>query len=325
MPFSMFDQLMLDTATFQAWQRATQAAFEIKLKQRLDDILSDSPPRLADAIGHAVIDGGKRLRPILVILGSHLGSQLSPQSARDLSTTPSALPDPNDPQLDYIWNAAIAIELIHGYSLIHDDLPSMDNDDLRRGKPTVHRAFDEATAILAGDALQSLAFSLLADAPLADADTRLRWINLLSTGANRMVFGQQLDLNPPKQTPPLSELARMHELKTGALLYAALMMGATNCPTEDRAVLEGFIRPLGLAFQIQDDILDATGTAEQLGKTPGKDASDHKYSFVTVLGVAAARAHLNATVQEALDALEPLGTRACALRACARFVLMRDH
>ena len=309
----MFDHLTLDTATFQSWQRDFQAAFEIRLKQRLDDILSESPRRLADAIGHAVIDGGKRLRPMLVILGASLDS------------TPGTLPDPNDPRLEHVWNAAVAIELIHCYSLIHDDLPSMDNDDLRRGKPTVHRAFDEATAILAGDALQSLAFSLLADAPQTDVETRLHWVSLLSTGANRMVFGQQLDLNPPAQTPALAELTRMHELKTGALLYAALMMGASDCSAEDRTALEAFIRPLGLAFQIQDDILDATGTAEQLGKTPGKDAADHKYSYVTVLGLDAARAHLNATMSDALNALDPLGTRACGLRACARFVLMRDH
>ena len=309
----MFDQLTLDIATFQSWQRDIQSVFETKLKQRLDDILSESPQRLADAIGHAVIDGGKRLRPMLVILGASLDS------------TPGTLPDPNDSRLEHVWNAAVAIELIHGYSLIHDDLPSMDNDDLRRGKPTVHRAFDEATAILAGDALQSLAFSLLADAPQTDVETRLHWVSLLSTGANRMVFGQQLDLNPPAQVPALAELTRMHELKTGALLYAALMMGASGCSAEDRAALEAFIRPLGLAFQIQDDILDATGTAEQLGKTPGKDAADHKYSYVTVLGLDAARTHLNATMRDALNALEPMGTRACPLRACARFVLMRDH
>lgn len=309
----MFDQLKLDTAAFQSWQRDFQSVFEIKLKQRLDDILSDAPHRLADAIGHAVIDGGKRLRPMLVIMGA------------SIDTAPGALPDPHDPRFEPVWNAAVAIELIHGYSLIHDDLPSMDNDDLRRGKPTVHRAFDEATAILAGDALQSVAFSLLAEAPQTDTETRLRWVSLLGTGANRMVFGQQIDLNPPAQPPALAELTRMHELKTGALLYAALMMGATGCSAEDHSALEAFIRPLGLAFQIQDDILDATGTAEQLGKTPGKDAADHKYSYVTVLGLDAARAHLNATMSDALNALEPMGTRACALRACARFVLMRDH
>lgn len=309
----MFDQLTLDIATFQSWQRDIQSVFETKLTQGLGNILSASPQRLADAIGHAVIDGGKRLRPMLVILGASLDS------------TAGALPDPNDPRLEQIWNAAVAIELIHGYSLIHDDLPSMDNDDLRRGKPTVHRAFDEATAILAGDALQSLAFGLLADTPQVDAATRLHWVSLLSTGANRMVFGQMLDLSPPAQAPALAELTRMHELKTGALLYAALMMGARSRSAEDQAALEAFIRPLGLAFQIQDDILDATGTAEQLGKTPGKDAADHKYSYVTMLGLDAARTHLNATIRDALNALEPMGTRACALRACARFVLMRDH
>lgn len=309
----MFDHFTYDTVTFQSWQRDVQSVFEAKLKQRLNDTLLESPQRLADAIGHAVIDGGKRLRPMLVILGASLDS------------TPDTLPDPDDPRLEPIWNAAVAIELIHGYSLIHDDLPSMDNDDLRRGKPTVHRAFDEATAILAGDALQSMAFSLIADAPQASPEIRLQWVSLLSTGANRMVFGQLLDLNPPARTPTLAELTRMHELKTGALLSAALMMGATGCSARDRAALEAFIHPLGLAFQIQDDILDATGTAEQLGKTPGKDAADHKHSFVTVLGLDAARAHLNTIMVDALRALEPMGRRACGLRACARFVLLRDH
>lgn len=313
MPSSMFEQLVLGTDAFQSWQLTFRSVFETKLKQRLNVILGESPKRLADAIEHAVIDGGKRLRPMLVILGASLDS------------APGTLPDPNDPNLETNWNAAIAIELIHGYSLIHDDLPCMDNDDLRRGKPTVHRAFDEATAILAGDAMQSLAFSLLADGAGNDASTHLHWISQLSTGASRMVFGQHLDLHQPAQAPTLTELTRMHELKTGALLHAALMMGACGNSANDRAALEAFIRSLGLAFQIKDDILDATGTAEQLGKTPGKDATDNKYSYVTVLGLETAHAHLNATMITALNALEPLGTRACALRACARFVLMRDH
>lgn len=322
----MFEQLTIDETTFRSWQPTFQAAFELRLKKALDQLLAECPPRLADAIRHAVIDGGKRLRPMLVILGAHLVQTHFVPTDTHLPDLDDAPDNQNRTQwLEPAWQAAIAIELIHCYSLIHDDLPSMDNDDLRRGKPTVHRAFDEATAILAGDALQSLAFSLLAQASQIDTETRLNWVSVLGTGANRMVFGQQLDLHPPGQIPSLAALTRMHELKTGALMRAALMMGASKGSDEDRAALEAFIHPLGLAFQIQDDILDATGTAEKLGKTPGKDANDHKYSYVTVLGLSAARKQLDATMREAMNALEPLGARACPLRACARFILQRDH
>ncbi|MHB8919788.1 MAG: polyprenyl synthetase family protein [Halothiobacillus sp.] len=300
-------------AEFQAWQQAFKRAFEAHLSDRLPRILNQAPPRLAEAIAYAVQDGGKRLRPMLVMLGGSAGDTHSP------------LPDLNSPSLQILWTAAIAVELIHGYSLIHDDLPSMDNDELRRGKPTVHRAFDEATAILAGDVLQSLAFNLLSTATAIPADTRLAWLQLLSTGANQMVYGQQLDTTPTAVAPTDTELSHRHHLKTGALLHAALMMGAVHQPAPIQAALTAFIRPLGLAFQIQDDILDATGTAAALGKTPGKDAADHKDSYVTVLGLTAARAHLNNTILEALAALEPLGASADALRACTEFVLNRDH
>ncbi len=298
---------------FRAWQQGFKHAFEARLNDQLPRILNQAPPRLAKAIAYAVQDGGKRLRPMLVMLGGNTGDTHSP------------LPDLNSPDLQLLWTAAIAVELIHGYSLIHDDLPSMDNDDLRRGKPTVHRAFDEATAILAGDALQSLAFNLLSTATAVPADTRLAWLQLLSTGANQMVYGQQLDTTPTAVAPTDTELSHRHHLKTGALLHAALMMGTVHQPAPIQAALTAFIRPLGLAFQIQDDILDATGTATALGKTPGKDAADHKHSYVTVLGLTAARAHLNNTILEALAALEPLGASADALRACTEFVLTRDH
>ncbi len=298
---------------FSAWHSAFKAVFEAQLAAHLPRILAGAPARLAEAISYAVQQGGKRIRPMLVLLGGQVG-----QGA-------SCLPELSALNHSSLWPAAIAVELIHGYSLIHDDLPSMDNDDLRRGKPTVHRAFDEATAILAGDALQSLAFSLLSTAPNATDATRLAWVRLLSIGANRMVFGQHLDTTPHAHPPTTAELSQMHELKTGALLHAALMMGAVAQPPVVQEALSAFIAPLGLAFQIQDDILDATGSAEQLGKTPGKDAAYHKASYVTVLGLDAARGHLSTLITEALHALAPLGQAGDALRACAQFVLTRDH
>lgn len=300
-------------AEFSAWHQAFKPLFEAQLAAHLSPILADAPPRLAEAISYAVQQGGKRIRPMLVMLGGH-GADGGKR-----------LPEPSALNQSPLWPAAIAVELIHGYSLIHDDLPSMDNDDLRRGKPTVHRAFDEATAILAGDALQSLAFGLLSDAQKPTDATRLAWVRLLSEGASRMVFGQHMDTTPATRAPTTAELSQMHQLKTGALLHAALMMGAVTKTPTVQAALAAFIRPLGLAFQIQDDILDATGSIEQLGKTPGKDAADHKASYVTVLGLDTARRHLRTTMAEAVQALAPLGQSADALRACAEFVLTRDH
>lgn len=310
-----------DKAGFERWHAQLRTRFEDKLTTTLGPLLAPLPPRLGDAIRYAVFDGGKRLRPMLVLLGHTLTA--SPQ-------TPGKLPDLTAHDLDALWPAAIAIELIHGYSLVHDDLPAMDNDDLRRGKPTVHRAFDEATAILVGDALQTLAFELLAqasDSATLSADIRLAWVRLLAQGATDMVSGQQIDLTPPAHPPEEHDLSRMHRLKTGALLRAALLMGSVAAPPDDAVhqALTRFIDPLGLAFQIQDDILDATGTAAQLGKTPGKDAAQAKYSYVTVLGLSAAQRRLEETIEDALAALAPLGAAADPLRACAHFVLTRDH
>lgn len=310
----------LPAIPFTQWQATFRDVFEQRLIEALDARLADMPPRLSDAVRYAVLDGGKRLRPMLVLLGYALTAN------PDIS---GALPDPTDNEFAAVWPAAIAIELIHGYSLVHDDLPAMDDDDLRRGKPTVHRAFDEATAILAGDVLQTLAFDLLLqeipDYPVA-ASVQLAWTRLLARGSVEMVSGQQLDLNP-STTPSEQELGHMHNLKTGALLRSALLMGAAAGRTDGsvEASLEAFIVPLGLAFQIQDDILDETGTVAQLGKTPGKDAAQAKSSYVTVLGLERARQRLTETIDAALAALVPLGNAADPLRACAHFVLTRNH
>lgn len=311
----------LTLAEFTQWHADFRRVFEERLITTLAPLLAGMPTRLSEAVRYAILDGGKRLRPMLVVLGFSLTTS---------SGARGALPDLSAAELDVLWPAAIAIELIHGYSLIHDDLPAMDNDDLRRGKPTIHRAFDEPTAILAGDVLQTLAFDLLAQAPApgkTTPDLQLTWVRLLARGATDMVSGQQLDLTPPTQAPEEDDLGRMHRLKTGALLRSALLMGAATAQPEDplHAILARFIGPLGLAFQIQDDILDATGTAAQLGKTPGKDAAQAKYSYVTVLGLDAARQRLEQTVNDARAALTPLGAAAAPLRACADFVLTRNH
>jgi geranylgeranyl pyrophosphate synthase len=308
-------------AEFPQWHADFRRVFEDRLMTTLAPLLAEMPTRLSEAVRYAVLDGGKRLRPMLVVLGFSLTAS---------SGARGALPDLSAAELEALWPAAIAIELIHCYSLIHDDLPAMDNDDLRRGKPTVHRAFDEPTAILAGDVLQTLAFDLLTQTPATGKtapDLQLIWVRLLARGATDMVSGQQLDLAPPTQAPKEGDLGRMHRLKTGALLRSALLMGAATAQPDDplHAILEQFIGPLGLAFQIQDDILDATGTAAQLGKTPGKDAAQAKYSYVTVLGQSTALHRLEETIEDALAALAPLGDAAEPLRACAHYVLTRNH
>lgn len=298
------------TFAFAYWQAAFRPVFDEHAKRMLEPLLAEAPARLAEAIGYGVSNGGKRLRPMLVALSYALG--------RD-----TLLPEPDAEFFTPIWPAAIALELIHSYSLIHDDLPSMDNDDLRRGKPTVHRAFDEATAILSGDALQTLSIELLARAD-TPAPVRLDWIRDLAQGANRMVFGQHIDLNA-NRSDSLEQLRHLHRLKTGALLESAVRMGARAADNHRLDALLAFIAPLGLAFQIQDDILDATGTAERLGKTPGKDAAADKCSYVTRLGLDAAQTELNACFQAATAALSPLGETAAPLRALAAFVATRTH
>lgn len=302
---------------FDDWLAGLQREFETRLDAALTPLLDEAPPRLREAIRYAAVDGGKRLRPALVFLGSLHGHPW---------------PEIAESRFDSLWSAAIAVELIHVYSLIHDDLPSMDDDALRRGRPTVHRAFDEATAILAGDALQSLAFAALADAPI-DADTRVHWMRQLAraAGPTGMVGGQSIDLSlAGGGTRDLAVLADLHDRKTGALIRAALAMGtrwAELTPRQERLV-DTFGRLLGRAFQIQDDILDVTGSAEALGKTPGKDVAADKCSYVTVSGVEGARSELDDTVRyahAALWELATLGGESQALSGCLDFVTHRQH
>lgn len=306
---------------FDTWLTTFRDQVEVRLTSALDRQLADTPPRLASALRHASLDGGKRFRPALVFLGSLIGRPW---------------PETDEARFDGLWPAAIAVELVHVYSLVHDDLPSMDDDDLRRGRPTLHRAFDEATAILAGDALQSLAFTTLAEAQ-ADPATRLDWARRLAAaiGPAGMVGGQAIDLGLAGQAgdddaPDLAQLADLHDRKTGALIRASLGMGArwAGLPERQLRLVDDFGRLLGRAFQIQDDILDVTGSAEDLGKTPGKDAAADKCSYVTVAGLDGARRELDDTVRHAhamLWELATLGADGQALSACLDFVTRRRY
>jgi farnesyl diphosphate synthase/geranylgeranyl diphosphate synthase type II len=265
------------------------------------------PVELHRAMRYAVLGGGKRLRPLLVYAA---GIAL-------------------DANLDALDAAACAVEFIHAYSLVHDDLPAMDDDALRRGRPTCHIVFGEAMAILAGDALQALAFEILADATdIDDADTRLRMLQVLgrACGAEGMAGGQAFDLAAVGHRLALAELERMHDYKTGALIRASVMLGALASGCREAVTLDAldrFGRAVGLAFQVRDDILDVEGDAAVIGKTQGKDAAADKPTFVSIIGMDASRRRLDELVGEALTAVEPLGERGNTLAALARFAVER--
>lgn len=264
-----------------------------------------APVRLHSAMRYAVLGGGKRFRPLLVYATGHcLGAK--------------------DEQLDA---AAVAVELIHAYSLIHDDLPAMDDDALRRGRPTVHIAFDEATAILAGDALQTCAFETLCCAPVADPIARQMLTTLASaSGAAGMAGGQALDMDATGQTQSLAALQRMHALKTGALIRASVRLGALVAQTDPatQQQLDEFADALGLAFQIRDDLLDIEGDAAELGKTAGKDVAQGKSTYPALLGLDESRRLAGEAVASALAALTVFGEEAENLRNLARFVADRE-
>jgi farnesyl diphosphate synthase len=295
-------------ASFDDWMRSRLALFERAAEEALPPA-ERIPARLHQAMRYAALGGGKRVRPLLAYAAAELAG-----AAEGQPPSPGA------------HSVALAVEFVHVYSLIHDDLPCMDDDVLRRGKPTVHVAFDEATAMLAGDALQAEAFRVLADAPLA-AELRARLVSMLAHAASTegMCGGQAIDLAAVGQQLPLDELERMHRMKTGALLAAAVRMGAAaagaDAPTAAAAGAYG--RALGLAFQIVDDVLDVEGTAETLGKTAGKDALENKPTYVSVLGLDAAKARAAQLHREALAALERLDARARRLRELADFIVGR--
>ena len=277
-------------------------------------VVADAPAGLGEAMRYAVLDGGKRLRPLLVIAAREAVAQGQTDAALD----------------EAALRAACAVELIHAYSLVHDDMPCMDNDVLRRGKPTVHVQFGEAQALLAGDALQALAFELLAPegVGIPDAVQALLCRTLArAAGYEGMAGGQAIDLASVGQRLDETQMRRMHRLKTGALLEASVMMGAACGVISEatRAALRTYGQAMGLAFQVVDDILDVTADAATLGKTAGKDAANDKPTYVSLMGLDGARAHAQALLQEALSALkntELSDTR--ALVALAQRVVNRN-
>ena len=265
------------------------------------------PERLAAAMRYSLMAGGKRLRPILAMWAAETcGAEAE-----------TALP------------AAVALEMIHTYSLIHDDLPAMDDDDLRRGRPTCHRAFDEATAILAGDGLLTLAFEVVAR-DQRPVETVPECIRILAEAAGPvgMVGGQMADLNAEtREDATLDELEAIHRRKTGALLCAALRLGATVAGASDRekAALVEYGRNVGLAFQVVDDLLDATGDEAKMGKRVGKDSGLGKWTYPGLMGIDASRAHAQGLAASAIDALAVFEGRADHLRALAHQIVERDH
>ncbi len=283
-----------------------QALTHIQLQ---DARASNALAGLEDAVRYALQAGGKRIRPCLVYAAA--------QAAGSGNTDVAALDD-----------AACAMELVHTYSLIHDDLPAMDNDDLRRGRPTLHKAFDEATAILVGDGLQALAFELLASANGLSAEARLQMVTVMAqaAGLGGMVGGQFVDIAATGSPLALVELQGLHALKTGALIRASLSLGgiAAGAPDADQAALEAFGEHLGLAFQVVDDILDVEGSAATLGKTGGKDAAAGKTTYVSLLGLEGARSAADALLADGLEALECFGDNANPLRALARYIVQRQ-
>ncbi len=267
-----------------------------------------APERLAEAMRHGTLSGGKRLRPMLVVETAGMF---------DVPET-DAMP------------VAVAVELIHCFSLVHDDLPAMDDDELRRGKPTVHKAFGEATAILAGDALHSHAFAIIAcDTTHPDPAVRAALVCELAAaaGAGGMAGGQQLDLIGERGEFSEKDIARMQQMKTGALIRAAVRMGARigGADPEAFAALTRYGEAAGRAFQLADDILDVTATPEQMGKATHKDSARDKPTLVARIGLEAARRHLGDQIHYAISALTPFGSEADGLRAIARYFAAREQ
>mgnify|MGYP000234520515 CR=1 FL=1 len=278
---------------------------ESKIKLRISSL---SPKdSLRDACEYALLNGGKRLRPIIAMM---VADSLGHRS--DVS------------------HAALAVEFFHTASLVADDLPCMDDDDYRRGQPTVHKAFDEATAVLAGDALHDFAFEILADpATSGDPFVRAELIQVLATssGWNGMAGGQMMDIVAETTTFDLHTITKLQQLKTGALLGASVELGAVlgRAPAEGRGHLRAYARDIGLAFQIADDLLDHEGDADKAGKAVGKDAAAGKATFVSLLGPERAREQARMLVDQAIAHLGQHGAEADLLRDLARFVVERDH
>ena len=291
---------------FATWMRAQAARTEAALEAALPST-DTIPHTLHEAMRYAVLGGGKRVRPLLV----HAAGEV-------VGATPEACDA-----------AACAVEMIHAYSLVHDDMPCMDDDDLRRGRPTVHKAYDEATALLVGDALQSQAFIVLAQTPALAAEARLKVVAELAvaSGSIGMCGGQAIDLQNVGKAMTREALEGMHRMKTGALLRASVRMGAL-CGNIDQAglvALDRYAAAVGLAFQVVDDILDVTADTATLGKTAGKDAANDKPTYVSLLGLDAARELAAQLRTDAHEALEGFGTRAGRLAELADLIVLRSN
>ena len=286
-------------------QNRVERALEARLPS--ENVL---PKKLHEAMRYTVLDGGKRMRPMLTYC-----------TGKALGVAPEELDAP-----------ACAVEFIHVYSLIHDDLPAMDDDDLRRGKPTCHVAFDEATAILTGDALQALAFKVLADDPSikVDAEARLKMITSLAkaSGSQGMVGGQAIDLESVGNKLTLPELENMHIHKTGALIRASVNMATLAKPGVDQKIadrLDHYAKCIGLSFQVKDDILDEESDTATLGKTQGKDKDNDKPTYPALLGLAGAKQKARELHEQALDSLSSFGSEADLLRDLSLYIIQRDH
>ncbi len=297
---------MTTKTDFQQWAAQYQQRIETELQAVLPSP-EVAPQRLHQAMRYAALGGGKRVRPLLAFAAGEITGAAQ----------------------DRVAVAGAAVELIHAYSLVHDDLPCMDDDVLRRGKPTVHVEYDEATALLVGDALQSLAFQLVAEYRLADDPAvQLEIVKLLAiaSGSRGMAGGQAIDLAAVGATLTLPELEFMHIHKTGALIRAATLMGA-HCGNRldgpELGRLDHFAKCIGLAFQVVDDVLDTEATTATLGKTAGKDAQQNKPTYVTVIGVGESRKLAGQLREDALAALDAFGARAQRLRELADFIVLR--
>jgi farnesyl diphosphate synthase len=291
--------------TFGDWSRTVQAQTE----QALDRFLPAAgqvPAKLHDAMRYTVLGGGKRVRPLLAYASGELFGG----------------------DADAVARAASAVEMIHAYSLVHDDMPCMDDDDLRRGKPTVHVAYDEATALLVGDALQAQAFEVLAGAESVAPARLVTMVRLLAeaAGSAGMCGGQAIDLDSVGFKLSLEQLERMHQLKTGAMLRVSVLLGALcgkDIDPREREALTAYSRAIGLAFQVVDDVLDATEDSATLGKTAGKDAAANKPTYVSILGLEPSRALAEQLRRQAHEALAPFGEQALRLRELADLIVQR--
>lgn len=288
---------------FLAWASIKQQQVEHCLSKILPSE-QIAPQVLHSAMRYSALGGGKRVRALLCY------------AAAELFETEITVAD----------TAAAAVELIHAYSLVHDDMPCMDDDDLRRGKPSCHKQYDDATALLVGDSLQTLAFDILSKPDLTSAARQIKMVRILAqaSGTSGMAGGQAIDLSSVGKSLQQAELEHMHSLKTGALIRAAVLMGAINGSESDTAAVSQYATHIGLAFQVVDDILDVEADSATLGKTAGKDADQNKPTYVSILGLVEAKQHAERLYQEALDALTPFDEQANRLRQLADFIMQRS-